>query len=208
MDDLEIRKTRLNIVFKLFYPFFTVLGALILYFGQTATGKPGFGDTILLGFAAFLIVFILAMICYMFNEMVCFKTAKEETDTAESDKASVSYKNLFKCFVAGGLGLLGYILVLVAIALYQENDFVCVHAPEVHVAIFLVLGLFFSYISPDCFLKISLVGTGQTQGVPDDGSVPLPEKKLAFFNLSRFSQGRWAAWSIFVFHLLYYVWFK
>ena len=208
MGSLEIRKTRLDIVFKLFYPFFTVLGALIVYFGQTAKGNPGFGDTILLGLAAFLIVFILAMICYMFNEMVCFKTVKEETDVAESDKASVSYKNLFKCFVAGGLGLLGYILVLVVIAIFQKKDFVCVRIPEAYVGIYLVLGLFFSYISSDCFLKISLVSANLTQGGPDNDSVSLPEKRLAFINLSKFSQGRWTVWSIFVFYLLYYVWFR
>lgn len=200
MNDFEIRKTRLNIVLKLFYPFITVLGALVVYLGKNDPNTLDYGNIVFLGLAAFLIVLLFTMTRYIFHELHCFNDNKEKPTTEDQINANDMYEDIFKCFSKGGLVLIYYLFVFLVLMIYSEKIFRYIEPSTTHVAIFFAVCMLL-YKLPK--FKTNIETTSEVT------SVQPHEKKFEFpIKFEKLQLWQWSSWCILLFNLLYISWFQ
>ena len=68
MDSLEIRKTRLEFIWKVLAVVITVLGTIIVYFGQNFVSVPNIGEVIFIGVESLCALLLLTGINYVYKE--------------------------------------------------------------------------------------------------------------------------------------------
>lgn len=208
MDVLEVRKIRLDLVFKLFYPFITVLGAVVVYFGKQPPNDFNYGNLLLLAVATFLTILLFVMIYYFFRELSFIKTNSDEVDENESDRVESSYDNIFRCFRHSGKFLLGYLFLFVVVMEFCPKGFAYIEPSKMQWAHSFGVALFLSLLPSDFCLVISGFKIKINTCHDVEGLAELGEKQIEFpVCFAKIKQFQWAPWSMFVFQWLYLAWF-
>lgn len=210
MEALEVRKTRLDIVFKLVYAFLAALCALILHLGQGTPANFLYGNLLLLGIAAFLIILLFSMVRYIFFELSSFKTVSVEVEDEKkkAKKVEFVYGDMFICFSIGGGGMLFYAILYVALLMCCPNWANYINPCSTSETIFFVLSCFLSILPYEFDLPVAWSYRKCSQCCKAEGCVKVGEKRTEIHvNLQKIKCFQWVSWSVFVYHLLYLGWF-
>ena len=204
----EIRKTRLDVVLKLFYAFIAVAGSILVIFAKPENQKIVDNTVVFLGLETLLFILFFAMGIYIFCELRCFQQKDLKTES-NINKANFAYKRIIRCFMISGVFVIVNILSFV-FSQFDGSFFSWIEPTEISMQISFWAMIACSFIPNDLYWKIlsfKYDGASEEQKhILQIGSFPIiKEFSIRGFYLR--SLGIVFA-TRFVFDLLYLHWFK
>ncbi len=204
----EIRKTRLDIVLKLFYAFIAVAGSILVIFAKPENQKIVDNTVMFLGLETLLFILLFVMAIYIFCEIRCFQKKDEDTEL-NINKANYAYKRIIRCFAISGVCVV--INILSFVFSQMENSFISwIEPTETSMQISFWTMIACSLIPKDLYWKIISLehddDSDKQKYILKIGNFPII-KEFAIHGFALKNLGIVFA-TRFVFDLLYLHWFK
>ena len=204
MDSLEVRKTRLDFIWKVLAVCITVLGAIIVYFGQNFVSIPSAGEIIFIGVESLCTLLLLTGIAYVYTESDALQDDSDEKYKKEKNNISTTYNNIFSAVTLGGVCLSIQSICLVVHYMYGVEWMQCFIPTQQHLCITSAISFVFLLIPSNKIWELSSKTISQTEEITDVQNV-VPTCNSIKIKTNKLRVLRWMFYSVFWFNLWYLI---
>ena len=201
--NLEVRKTRLDLVWKILAVCVPVLGAMIAYFGQTIIKIPTTGEMLFIGVEALCTLLLLNGIRYIYKESAALQDDNDEKYQRESEGITTAYNNIFYSVKANIIYTSVHMICLSIYSLKNIEWMQCFIPTQTHLFIALVVSVIFLLIPSNRIWEFSTTTSTQTYDVNVNASQDIMPRKSIKIETNKLKALRWAFYSAFWFDLWY-----
>ena len=206
MDSLEVRKARLEFIWKVLAVGITVLGTIIVYFGQSFVSVPNTGEVIFIGVESLCALLLLTGINYVYKESNALQDDNAEKYEKEKNNISTAYDNIFSAVKSGVICFLIQSLCLVIYSMYGIEWMQCFVPTQQHLCITSAISFIALLIPSNKVWELSSKPITQTKEIPNEQNVMSVRNSIKI-ETDKLRCCRWAAYSVFWFDLWYLITF-
>lgn len=204
MDDIEIRKTRLDFVWKVLAVCITVLGAAIVYFGQNSITIPTAGEIVFIGVEALCSLLLLVGIKYLYCDakLLCDDNCEKHKD--KKGDIGIAYNDIFFAAKTASIYLAFYSICLVVHCMYGFKWLQFFVPTQQHVFIIATTSFVFLIIPSNRVWTFSSNKVCTAKESPNMPKGLLSCKQISI-ETNKLKNCRWAFYSAFLFNFWYLI---
>ena len=202
MENLETRKTRIDLAWRFVSVCLTILGAIIVYFGQKIITVPKPGDILFVGGAALCTMLFIVSIRYIYLDAQALHDDNGEIYQNNQVDITTAYKHIFQALK---FGLIYIAIHVLSLSLWTSGyvEWLSFAEPKItHLWVTGTMSIIFTLIPYNHIWEFTSIKTPNTQDATQTNmppkSIRIETNKLKIFQWTCYSACLFDIWYIVV----------